>query len=165
MLMLFLLFFLSSSWTSSQPSCVDGEAHPSVRPYTPLSWFPLSICSSFWLACIGWGQLALFHNLRSFGMPPLLPLHLSYFWWPSSSTSWLACMQVRYLLVKKVALLVWCHGIARGRSSCWGLDLVSMYRAPSHKESWSPNHIPASVVSKRSCEWVMYLQFASYLGN
>ena len=116
----------------------------------PWSWFPSSIYSFSLLACKGRGSLALDHHLRSFGMPPLLPLHLSYLWWPSSSTFWLACMQVHYVLVKKVALLAWYHDVAHGLSPCWEICLVSLLWDLSHIELLSPNHSPAFKVSEGS---------------
>ena len=104
-----------------------------------------------------------FYHLRSIGS--LVPLLVSFLWFPSSSTTWFFFLKMHYVLVKKVELLAWCSCKDYGRSPCWALDLVSWCLALSHIESLSLNHTPAFRVSEASCEWVPFLEFAWHLGN
>ena len=81
----------SCSW-SSQPSLVENDADLWRRLCNPSNWLSSSFCSSSLLTGEVIGSFLLFHLLRSFCPHPLVPLHLSFIWLSSSSTSWLACL-------------------------------------------------------------------------
>ena len=106
--------FSSCTW-SSQPSWVDGDAHPWGRLCTPTSLFSSSSCSFYWLTWVAWDSF-FFHHLRSIGLHPLLPSSLEL---PLITIFFniFACLLARALyIVKKVKLLGWCCCKDHGRS-------------------------------------------------